>query len=106
MTEFVTAISTIHVFLVMTTQEAAVAISATVVVFLALTTIIAVVASGFFSTQRAKASVAREEAYRKLAEESAQALDRTAAQLERHTAAVDELRAGTAELERMLKEVE
>jgi len=90
----------------MSGPEAAIAIVSTIAVFLTVTIIICVVVWQIFATARARMSVAREEAYRQLAEESAQALDRTAAELERHTAAVDELRARTAELERMLKEVE
>jgi hypothetical protein len=83
----------------MSPEQAAVAIVSTITVFVALIAITAVVVNGISSTQRAKISVQREEAYRQLAEESAQALDR-------HTAAIQELSARTAEVERLLKEVE
>lgn len=59
-----------------------------------------------FATSRAKSSVAREEAYRALAEESAQAHQRTAAALEELTGELRSVRARADELERILKTVE
>lgn len=59
-----------------------------------------------FATSRAKSSVAREEAYRSLAEESAQAQQRTATALEELTGELRGVRAGTDELQRILKTVE
>ena len=57
------------------------------------------------ATRRARMSVAREEAYRKLAEEVVAAQRQTGQALERTAAELAELRARTAEVERMLKEV-
>lgn len=68
-------------------------------------TIVGVFMLQLFSTWRARMSVKREDAYRQLAEESADAQRRTAEQLERATAELTDLRARTQELERMLKEV-
>lgn len=59
-----------------------------------------------FATSRAKSSVAREEAYRALADESAQAQQRTATALEELTAELRSVRARADELERILKTVE
>jgi hypothetical protein len=58
-----------------------------------------------FATARAKMSVEREEAYKKLAEDSAQAQRLVAEGLTKNTAELSLLRQHTAELERMLKEV-
>jgi hypothetical protein len=49
--------------------------------------------------------VKRENAYKKLAEESAEAQNRTAAGLEKTAAELADLRQRTAELERLLKDV-
>lgn len=59
-----------------------------------------------FATARAKSSVAREDAYRALVEESTQAQQRTAAALEDLTGELRTVRARTDELERILKTVE
>jgi uncharacterized membrane protein len=58
-----------------------------------------------FVTWRARMSVAREEAYRKLAEQATEAQSRTADCLEKALTELTELRQRTAELERILKEV-
>jgi hypothetical protein len=58
-----------------------------------------------FSTGRTGLSAKRENAYRKLAEESTEAQERTAATLEKAVAELADLRGRTAELERMLKDV-
>lgn len=58
-----------------------------------------------FATWRARMSVAREDAYRQLAADAIDAQRRTAQELERATIELAQLRATTAELERMLKEV-
>ena len=58
-----------------------------------------------FSTGRTGLSAKRENAYRKLAEESTEAQERTADTLEKAVAELAELRGRTAELERMLKDV-
>ena len=85
--------------------EVAVAIVAMIAVFLTVTVIVTVVVWQIFSTARARMSVAREEGYRKLAEQSTEAIERMAAQLDRQTAQVAEIQTRTAELERLLKEV-
>jgi hypothetical protein len=90
----------------MSPEEAAVAIVSTLTVFITVTVIVTVVAWQIFSTQRAKVSVAREEAYRELVEQSVEAIDRVTAQLERQSAQVADIQTRTVELERMLKEVE
>jgi Na+-transporting methylmalonyl-CoA/oxaloacetate decarboxylase gamma subunit len=59
-----------------------------------------------FSTGRTGLSAKRENAYQKLAEASAEAQNRTAAGLEKTAAELSELRERTAELERMLKDIE
>ncbi len=82
--------------------DAAVAIAG---ILLALSIIVAVILS-IASTLRARMSVQREEAYRKLAEDSQIALTRTANQLERAVAELGELKARTGELEKVLKTVE
>ena len=67
---------------------------------LALITVIIVISIWqFASTQRAKSSVAREEAYRKLAEESA----KTQAEI---AEALKEMRPQLAAVEKLLREVE
>ena len=58
-----------------------------------------------FSTGKTGLSAKRENAYRKLAEESTKAQERTAATLEKAAAELADLRGRTAELERMLKDV-
>ncbi|MGE5595989.1 MAG: hypothetical protein ACM3S1_08145 [Hyphomicrobiales bacterium] len=70
-----------------------------------LTTAGIVIAWQIFATWRAKMSVAREDAYRQLAAEATEAQRRTASELERAAFELQQLRATTAELERMLKEV-
>jgi hypothetical protein len=85
--------------------EVAVAIVAMVAVFITVTVIVTVVVWQIFATARARMSVAREEAYRKLAERNTEAIDRTNAYLERQAAQVADIQARTAELERLLKEV-
>jgi hypothetical protein len=59
-----------------------------------------------FATGRTGLSAKRETAYQKLAEESAEAQNRTAAGLENAAAELTDLRQRTGELERMLKDVE
>lgn len=56
-------------------------------------------------TWRARMSIAREAAYRQLADDSVRAQERTADRLDRAVAELTELRQRTAELERLLKEV-
>ncbi|HYH89789.1 MAG TPA: hypothetical protein VEX67_11180 [Solirubrobacteraceae bacterium] len=82
--------------------EAAIAIAGILLV-IAVTVAVIVQAS---ATVRARMSVQREAAYRKLAEESADAQRRTAEALELATTKLTDLSARTGELERVLKEVE
>jgi hypothetical protein len=58
-----------------------------------------------FASWRAKMSVAREEAYRQLAEESAAVQKQVGDSLVHATRKLDDLDRRTAELERLLKEV-
>jgi hypothetical protein len=81
--------------------EAAIAIVGIVFV----TTVLTVVIWQIFGTWRARVSVAREAAYRQLADEATAVQRRMAEGLERAAAELSELRARTTELERMLKEV-
>jgi ABC-type nickel/cobalt efflux system permease component RcnA len=86
----------------MTDSEAAVAIAG-----IALVAVIAVVAIWqVLATARAKMSVAREAAYREVAEESAKAQTLTAERLAAIAAELGELRTRTGELERLIKTVE
>ena len=82
--------------------DAAVAMAGVFLVIAVVVTLIVSVAS----TLRARMSVQRELAYRKLAEDSAAAQHRTADQLERAIAELTELRTRTGELERLIKAVE
>jgi hypothetical protein len=58
------------------------------------------------ATVRARATVQREEAYRKLAADSVDAQRRTADQLERAVSELSALGSRTSELERLIKTVE
>lgn len=58
-----------------------------------------------FATWRARMSVAREDAYRQLAADSAEVQRRVAQELERANFELGQLRATATELERMIKEV-
>jgi Tfp pilus assembly protein PilO len=81
--------------------EASIAIAGIVFV----TVVVSILIWQIFSTGRTGLSAKRENAYRKLAEESTEAQQRTAATLERAVADLSDLRDRTAELERMLKDV-
>lgn len=81
--------------------DAAVAIAG-----IALVVIIGAVAIvQIFATLRSRASVSREEAYRKLAERSEQSLNRIASEQEQTATRLTVLDDRTAEIERMMKEV-
>jgi transposase len=72
-----------------------------------LVTVIAVVVIWqIFGTWRARMAVAREAEYRKLAEDATQAHRDTGAALAEVSSQLDRLAAHTAELERLLKQVE
>lgn len=60
----------------------------------------------FAATMRARASVAREQAYEQLAARAAEAEEQTSRQLERLAADTRELRDRVAAIEKMLREVE
>ena len=68
-------------------------------------TVISIVVVQVFATWRARMSVAREEAYRQLATDTADIQKRTANELDRTARVLEDLRDRTAELERMLREV-
>jgi type II secretory pathway pseudopilin PulG len=82
--------------------EAAIAIAGIVLV---IAVVVVMVWQGA-ATLRARANVQREEAYRKLAEDSIASQRRTSDQLERAVAELGELRVRTGELERLIKTVE
>jgi hypothetical protein len=68
--------------------------------------IVAVVIIQLGSAWRARTSVAREEAYRKLAEDNLEVQLRTERRLDELAAGLAEVRTRTEELERMLREVD
>jgi hypothetical protein len=82
--------------------DAAVAMTGVLLVLSVVVTLIVAVAA----TLRARMSVHREAAYRKLAEDSTAAQHRTADQLERAIAELGDLRSRTGEIERLIKAVE
>jgi TolA-binding protein len=71
-----------------------------------VTVVVSVAIWQVFATGRTGLSAKRENAYRKLAEESTEAQERTAESLDKVAAQLADLRGRTAELERMLKDVE
>jgi len=70
-----------------------------------ITIVISVLVWQIFATGRTGLSAKRENAYQRLAEESAEAQNRTASALESTAAELADLRQRTTELERMLKDV-
>ena len=82
--------------------DAAVAMTGVLLVLSVAVALIVAVAA----TLRARMSVQREVAYRKLAEDSTAAQHRTADQLERAIAELADLRSRTGEMERLMKAVE
>lgn len=67
---------------------------------------IVVVIWQLFATWRARMLVAREEAYRKLAEQATEAQTRTAEAMEKAAAELALIREATNEMQRLLREVE
>lgn len=67
--------------------------------------LIAVIVWQVFATGRAGMAAKREQAYKELAQEAAEAQGRTAARLTELVSELQELRLRTTELERMLKDV-
>jgi hypothetical protein len=86
----------------MTWQETV--MGALAIIFLLIILVVVIVQLG--ATWRARQSVAREEAYRRLAEEAAAAQRDAAQRLEAVQAELTALRERTGALERLLKEVE
>ena len=74
------------------------------VMFALITVLIAVVVWQGFATWRARASVAREEAYRKLAEQSSAAQRRTAEEQQKISEDLGDLRAQVAAIEKLLRD--
>ncbi len=70
-----------------------------------VTIVVSVLIWQIFATGRTGLSAKRENAYQKLAEESADAQNRTAAGLEKTASELADLRERTTELERLLKDV-
>jgi hypothetical protein len=70
-----------------------------------VTIVISVLLWQIFATGRTGLSAKRENAYQRLAEESAEAQNRTATALESTASELADLRQRTAELERLLKDV-
>ena len=70
-----------------------------------VTIVISVLIWQIFATGRTGLSAKRENAYQRLAEESAEAQNRTASALEATATELADLRVRTSELERMLKDV-
>lgn len=81
--------------------EAAIAIAGIAFV----TVVVSVLIWQIFATGRTGLSAKRENAYRRLAEESAEAQNRTATALESTASELADLRRRTSELERLLKDV-
>lgn len=73
--------------------------------FLSIAAVLIVAIWQGFASYRARVSVAREGAYRQLADDAIRAQERTADRLDRAVAELTEIRQRTAELERMMKEV-
>lgn len=73
--------------------------------FICVALVLVAVVLAIASSYRAKVSVARETAYRQLADDAVRANERTADRLDRAVSELTDLRQRTAELERMLKEV-
>jgi hypothetical protein len=70
-----------------------------------ITIVVSVLIWQIFATGRTGLSAKRENAYQRLAEESADAQNRTAAALESTVSELADLRQRTTELERLLKDV-
>ena len=77
----------------------------TIALLVMITVVIVVVIWQSFVTKRARMSVEREEAYRKLAEHANGAMQKTAEVQQKIAEGVDELRTRVAEIEKMLREV-
>jgi hypothetical protein len=76
-----------------------------IAMFLSIGAVVGLIVWQLFATWRARMSVAREDAYRSLAEESTRSQQRVADRLESVATELSDIRQRTAELERLLKEV-
>lgn len=74
--------------------------------FFAIAIAVAVLIPQIFGTWRARMSIAREEAYKKLAEEAVGLQRDIAGMLEKSSSELAQIRERTEEMERLLKEVE
>ena len=77
-----------------------------IALFTLITVLIVVLVWQAFATWRARASVAREEAYQKLAERSTAAQERTAEEQQKISEGLVELRTRVNNIEKLLREVE
>lgn len=87
------------------TDETWIAVAAIISVFTLATVVGAILIWQIGGTVRARASVAREEAYKRLAQESSDAQHRSAATLDALHRDVADIKQRTVEIERMMKEV-
>ena len=78
----------------------------TIALLVLITVVIVVVIWQSFVTKRARMSVEREEAYRKLAEQATAVQQKTAMAEEKITEGVEELRTRVATIEKLLRDVE
>lgn len=78
----------------------------TIALLVLITVVIVVVIWQSFVTKRARMSVEREEAYRKLAEQATAVQQKTAMVEEKITEGVEELRTRVATIEKLLRDVE
>ncbi len=76
------------------------------VLFVLFTIIIVVVLIQVFGTYRAKASILREEAYRKLSEQATAAEQKAAEEQTKIANALEDIRTRLAAIEKMLRDVE
>ena len=75
-------------------------------ILILFTIIIVVVLVQVFSSYRARMSITREEAYRKLAEQATTAEQKSAEEQKKIAEALEDMRARLAAIEKMLREVE
>lgn len=78
----------------------------TLVVLVLVTIVIVVVIWQSFVTRRARMSVEREEAYRRLAEQAGDAIQKTADVQQKTSEVLEDMRARLAAIEKILRDVE
>ena len=76
------------------------------ILFILLTIIIVVLLVQVFSSYRARMSITREEAYRKLAEQATTAEQKVAEQQQKTAEALEAMRTHLASIEKLLRDVE